>query len=240
MNLSRSPQEPLTVAPPVQVINHKFPPPPFRLGSGLIWSARTCPRYGTGRHVCQFHSGDVLPHSKFSRCSFEAFLDLRGVIAILSRSGFCAGHESLEFMKRQYQPSKVRRKRQHGFLARSKTTAGPRHARPPPPRGPQTPHAGLIRERRAAETPASGPVVAARAKPRFHARAAGRPTAGARLSDCELEPAARGGAAPAGRGHEQKNRRSGDAQPRATVAPRKFPAAPIRALAAGGTGVGRP
>jgi large subunit ribosomal protein L34 len=30
----------------------------------------------------------------------------------------------LEFMKRQYQPSKVRRKRQHGFLARTATKRG--------------------------------------------------------------------------------------------------------------------
>jgi len=30
----------------------------------------------------------------------------------------------LEFMKRQYQPSKVRRKRQHGFLARKATIRG--------------------------------------------------------------------------------------------------------------------
>jgi large subunit ribosomal protein L34 len=27
-------------------------------------------------------------------------------------------------MKRQYQPSKIRRKRQHGFLARSRTKSG--------------------------------------------------------------------------------------------------------------------
>jgi large subunit ribosomal protein L34 len=29
-----------------------------------------------------------------------------------------------EFMKRQYQPSKIRRKRQHGFLARSASRSG--------------------------------------------------------------------------------------------------------------------
>jgi large subunit ribosomal protein L34 len=29
-----------------------------------------------------------------------------------------------EFMKRQYQPSKIRRKRQHGFLARKSTKSG--------------------------------------------------------------------------------------------------------------------
>ncbi len=52
-------------------------------------------------------------------------LDWNGFIAILARSGFCAGADYfLEFMKRQYQPSKVRRKRQHGFLARKATKRG--------------------------------------------------------------------------------------------------------------------
>ena len=45
-------------------------------------------------------------------------------MAILSCSGFCAGQELFEFMKRQYQPSKIRRKRQHGFLARKATRRG--------------------------------------------------------------------------------------------------------------------
>jgi large subunit ribosomal protein L34 len=31
---------------------------------------------------------------------------------------------NFEFMKRQYQPSKIRRKRQHGFLSRNKTKRG--------------------------------------------------------------------------------------------------------------------
>jgi large subunit ribosomal protein L34 len=31
---------------------------------------------------------------------------------------------NLEFMKRQYQPKKMRRKRQHGFLARKSTRGG--------------------------------------------------------------------------------------------------------------------
>ena len=51
-------------------------------------------------------------------------LDWDGFVAILTRSGFCAGADFLEFMKRQYQPSKVRRKRQHGFLARKATKRG--------------------------------------------------------------------------------------------------------------------
>jgi large subunit ribosomal protein L34 len=64
------------------------------------------------RHACE-------PH-RFP----EPFLDSNRFIAILSRSGFCAGKESFEFMKRQYQPSKTRRKRQHGFLARKATRRG--------------------------------------------------------------------------------------------------------------------
>jgi large subunit ribosomal protein L34 len=43
---------------------------------------------------------------------------------MLTRSGFCAGASLIDFMKRQYQPSKIRRKRQHGFLSRSKTARG--------------------------------------------------------------------------------------------------------------------
>jgi large subunit ribosomal protein L34 len=43
---------------------------------------------------------------------------------MLAHSGFHAGHNFLEFMKRQYQPSKMRRKRQHGFLARKATKGG--------------------------------------------------------------------------------------------------------------------
>jgi large subunit ribosomal protein L34 len=45
-------------------------------------------------------------------------------MAILTRSGFSAGRKLKEFMKRQYQPSKIRRKRQHGFLARKSTKSG--------------------------------------------------------------------------------------------------------------------
>jgi hypothetical protein len=35
-----------------------------RVRSALIWSARTSPRFGTGRHVAQLESGDTSPHSK--------------------------------------------------------------------------------------------------------------------------------------------------------------------------------
>jgi len=34
------------------------------------------------------------------------------------------GWAANDFMKRQYQPSKIRRKRQHGFLARKSTKSG--------------------------------------------------------------------------------------------------------------------
>jgi large subunit ribosomal protein L34 len=37
---------------------------------------------------------------------------------------FAPGINCFEFMKRQYQPSKIRRKRQHGFLARKATRRG--------------------------------------------------------------------------------------------------------------------
>jgi hypothetical protein len=41
---------------------------PFRTGSTFIWSARTSPRFGTGRHVAQSESGDTSPHSKLKHC----------------------------------------------------------------------------------------------------------------------------------------------------------------------------
>jgi len=31
------------------------------------WSTRTCPRFGTARHVAQLESGDMSPHSKLVR-----------------------------------------------------------------------------------------------------------------------------------------------------------------------------
>jgi large subunit ribosomal protein L34 len=43
---------------------------------------------------------------------------------MLARSGFLPETILLEFMKRQYQPSKVRRRRQHGFLNRNSTKSG--------------------------------------------------------------------------------------------------------------------
>ena len=105
-------------------------------------------------------------------------------------------------MKRQYQPSKIRRKRQHGFLNRNSSKSGKATLAQPPPRGPQTPDAGLIRRscppvpRRHAEPdrrpPATAPARPAhRAKPRFRARAAAGPAAGARLSHRQLAAACR-------------------------------------------------
>jgi large subunit ribosomal protein L34 len=37
---------------------------------------------------------------------------------------FDAEQAKFEFMKRQYQPSKIRRKRQHGFLNRNSSRSG--------------------------------------------------------------------------------------------------------------------
>ncbi len=54
-------------------------------------------------------------------------LDTRRFIDNLSRSDkpeLCANAQPVEFMKRQYQPSKIRRKRQHGFLNRNSSKSG--------------------------------------------------------------------------------------------------------------------
>jgi large subunit ribosomal protein L34 len=37
---------------------------------------------------------------------------------------FAPKRNEIEFMKRQYQPSKIRRKRQHGFLNRNSSKSG--------------------------------------------------------------------------------------------------------------------
>ena len=52
----------------------------------------------------------------------EPRLDTTRFMVILACSGFVP--EGSQFMKRQYQPKKMRRKRQHGFLARKSTKAG--------------------------------------------------------------------------------------------------------------------
>ena len=63
-----------------------------------------------------------------ARFKAQPRLDTRRFIDNLSRSvnpGFYrAIAQPTEFMKRQYQPSKVRRKRQHGFLNRNSSKSG--------------------------------------------------------------------------------------------------------------------
>jgi large subunit ribosomal protein L34 len=54
----------------------------------------------------------------------EPFLDSKGSIAILSGRFFAGKTTFFESMKRQYQPSKIRRKRQHGFLNRNSSKSG--------------------------------------------------------------------------------------------------------------------
>ena len=53
-------------------------------------------------------------------------LDTRRFTVTLRRSvnGVFHAEIEFEFMKRQYQPSKIRRKRQHGFLNRNSSKSG--------------------------------------------------------------------------------------------------------------------
>jgi dethiobiotin synthetase len=44
-------------------------------GSAVIWSAATCRRFPTGRHVAQFQSADVSAHSKLWSCHGALTLD---------------------------------------------------------------------------------------------------------------------------------------------------------------------
>ena len=63
--------------------------------------------------------GDILMEFRHQA---EPRLDTTGFMVILACSGLVP--EGSQFMKRQYQPKKMRRKRQHGFLARKSTRGG--------------------------------------------------------------------------------------------------------------------
>jgi ribonuclease P protein component len=62
------------------------------------------------------------------RFNLEPRLDTKRFADNLSRSAkpefFRANAQPIKFMKRQYQPSKIRRKRQHGFLNRNSSKSG--------------------------------------------------------------------------------------------------------------------
>jgi large subunit ribosomal protein L34 len=64
--------------------------------------------------------------SRYTRATSipEPRLDSNCFIVILAGSGFLPDLILFEFMKRQYQPSKIRRKRQHGFLNRNSSKSG--------------------------------------------------------------------------------------------------------------------
>ena len=63
-----------------------------------------------------------------ARFNRQPRLDTRHFIDNLSRSVnpeiYRANAPKFKFMKRQYQPSKIRRKRQHGFLNRNSSKSG--------------------------------------------------------------------------------------------------------------------
>ena len=77
--------------------------------------------------VPHLHLLGVCRPNIYSKCAgtvaeAEPRLDTAGFMVILACSGSVP--EGSQFMKRQYQPSKIRRKRQHGFLARKSTKSG--------------------------------------------------------------------------------------------------------------------
>ena len=67
---------------------------------------------------------DTRPAVKEEVMSLGAkFIEVEGA-ADASKAGGYAVEQTEDFMKRQYQPSKIRRKRQHGFLSRNSTKSG--------------------------------------------------------------------------------------------------------------------
>ena len=144
-------------------------------------------------------------------------------------------------MKRQYQPSKIRRKRQHGFLNRNSSKSGRATLAQSPPRRTQTPDPGLtsmagkpsVRLRFPRSSRMKQPGDFARAKAQGQ-----RLVCGCLIANVAPRPSGLG--QPPGRRHQQKDRRRRRAQPRPPPVARKLSAAPARIGAPGGFGSGRP
>jgi len=75
------------------------------------WDRAIWAIFGSGNRLDSSLSADILPRSGSGGFSVE--VPWREDLAFRA-----------EFMKRQYQPSKIRRKRQHGFLSRNSSKSG--------------------------------------------------------------------------------------------------------------------
>src|SRR5579862_2104374 len=60
-----------------------------------FWSAQTCLRFGTGRHVSQWESGDMSPHSKLFQAPFAGGDVLQETGVAGNRCWFKVGNRSI-------------------------------------------------------------------------------------------------------------------------------------------------